>query len=380
MKIRSYIAGISVKLLFLLSCIEVILLVSCQEYYTDSNIDNGDEILVIEGLITNEPGPYKIKISNTLPYNQPGLQSSNSSPVRNADVSISDDKGNTEQLTENEPGIYYTSASGMHGENGRSYILHVLTYNGDRYQSEPCLMETPATIDTLYAEQAEVIVLEKTESGVYFETTYDGINVYMDAQPSPGKEFYYKIENRAIKEAFHLEWRNGRPVPGMRPPEATSVYCWYTTFLTIEKDLLSNSTTESPPIKKRMTGFINSYVVSQPNEINDPAYLFGVISTTTLYSLSKRIYEIYVQLNSQTKPENSIFDPIPTRIESNIACTNDPSRTVLGYFGAAAVARKTYYFNWNESGIKQKNVDSMPVLEYSEGCSDNIPPAFWINP
>jgi hypothetical protein len=367
-KNRSYIVGF------------IFFLLSCQEYYTDSNIDNGDEIIVIEGLITDESGPYKIKIFKTIPFNETVSQASSSSAVRNADVSISDNTGHNEILSENEPGIYYTS--GLQGETGNSYILHLVTSDGDRYQSEPCLMEAPATIDTLYAEPGELTVLDKLESGGYVETTFDGINLYMDAQPALGKEFYYKIETRSIKQAFHLEWRNGRPVPGMRPPEPTPVYCWYTTFLNIDKDLLSNSTKESPPIRKRMAGFITSYVVSQPDEIKDPAYLFGVINTTTIYSLSKRIYDIYIQLNSQTKPENSIFDPIPTKIETNIVCTNDPSRTVLGYFGAVAVTRKTCYFNWNKSGIQQRNVDSMPVLEEEEydGCRDKVPPLFWINP
>jgi hypothetical protein len=360
--------------------ISLLLLQSCQEYYTDPDIANGAELIVIEGLMTNDPGPYKIKITRTLPYNQSKTSSLIPEPVRNVIVTIMDNEGNAEQLTEYESGVYYTSPTGIRGEPGKTYLLRLVTPEGLTYQSDSCKMAEPAIVDSVYAETGVIKTLDKLESGIYIETNHTGINLYMDVLPAQGKEYYYKIESLVVKEAWHIEWLQGRPSgPGV-PPPFTPVYCWEIPPDNNEKNLISNNTSDNKPLKKRSIGFITSDVNSATNEIRDPSTLFGAVTTTTLYSLTKRMYEISSQLNTQTTPSNSIFDPIPTRIESNIACVNEPSRIVLGYFNVAAVARRSQFFSWSDKEVTKRNLEIMPALPTVESCESDVPPAFWINP
>ncbi len=79
--------------------------------------------IVIEGLITDRPGPYLVMISKSGSYfNQPVLP-----PVSGAVVIITDDVGTIDTLKETTPGIYLTSKT--RGIPGRTYTLKVLTEN-----------------------------------------------------------------------------------------------------------------------------------------------------------------------------------------------------------------------------------------------------------
>lgn len=77
--------------------------------------------IVIEGMITDRPGPYVVTISKSGSYfNQPELV-----PVSAARVTITDDLGKMDTLKETKPGIYLTSKT--RGNPGRTYTLKVIS-------------------------------------------------------------------------------------------------------------------------------------------------------------------------------------------------------------------------------------------------------------
>ncbi len=75
--------------------------------------------LVIEGNITNQAGPYFVKITRSIRLPETGAYPT----VSNAVVTISDDAGNNETLVLQGNGIYQTTA--MAGVEGRTYTLTV---------------------------------------------------------------------------------------------------------------------------------------------------------------------------------------------------------------------------------------------------------------
>src|SRR5688572_14519981 len=81
-----------------------------------------DAQLVVDGLITDAPGPYTIKIYKTKPV---GDQISNPVWVEKAKVWILDDTGAQEQLAEIKPGHYATSVLGIQGQIGKTYTLRI---------------------------------------------------------------------------------------------------------------------------------------------------------------------------------------------------------------------------------------------------------------
>jgi hypothetical protein len=93
---------------------------SCQKVV---NIDLNDASprIVIEGIIDNGPGPYRVKLSKSGSYfNQPVLP-----PVSGAQVIISDSNGVVDTLSEDSTGIYF--AHKIRGVPGHSYSLKVLS-------------------------------------------------------------------------------------------------------------------------------------------------------------------------------------------------------------------------------------------------------------
>jgi hypothetical protein len=97
--------------------------------------------IVIEGNITNQPGPYKVTLTQTGNY----YVSNNFPDVSGALVTLSDDSGNSEILAETSAGVYTSST--IQGTPGRSYTLKV-TANGVEY-SAVSVMPAPVSIDTL---------------------------------------------------------------------------------------------------------------------------------------------------------------------------------------------------------------------------------------
>ena len=100
----------------------IIIYSACQKVI-NVDLNNAAPHIVIEGLITDRPGPYSVKISKSGSYfNQPVLP-----PVTGADVNITDDSGTVDTLKETMPGIYITTR--IHGTTGRTYTLKVISEN-----------------------------------------------------------------------------------------------------------------------------------------------------------------------------------------------------------------------------------------------------------
>ena len=119
--------------IFLTSCTEVI----------EIDLNSSNPALVIEGSITNEAGPYSIKLSKSVNYDE-----SNTFPaVSGATVIISDDAGNRDTLTEGAGGIYTTKY--LQGVQGRTYNLFVK--DGEKEYTSVSKMENMITLDSIYA-------------------------------------------------------------------------------------------------------------------------------------------------------------------------------------------------------------------------------------
>jgi len=90
----------------------------CDKVISPQYKDNQSK-LVIEGNITNQAGPYFVKITRSLRLPETGLYPT----VNNATVTISDDAGNNETLIAQGNGIYQTNT--LIGIEGRTYTLTV---------------------------------------------------------------------------------------------------------------------------------------------------------------------------------------------------------------------------------------------------------------
>ena len=116
------------------------------KYWPDDEL-RLDKMIVVDGMITNNPGPYNVYMSLSSSVNEPEFI-----PLSNYALIISDDQGNQEVLSYKGNGLFQTSPEGIQGVIGRSYKLIIHSYDGDIYESEYELLRKPTEIDSVYAE------------------------------------------------------------------------------------------------------------------------------------------------------------------------------------------------------------------------------------
>ncbi|WP_224996224.1 DUF4249 domain-containing protein [Cesiribacter sp. SM1] len=116
---------------------------SCEEVI-EYKLDTADARLVVEGLITDQPGPYQLRISNSRGY----LEEGSTAGVNGALVIISDSEGTTDTLTQVNDGLYQTTK--LQGKAGNTYYLKALV-NGETYTAQS-YMPAVAPLDSLTFE------------------------------------------------------------------------------------------------------------------------------------------------------------------------------------------------------------------------------------
>lgn len=128
-------------------------LASCTKVI-DLDLNSTDTRLVIEGEITDQPGPYYVKISQTLNFDEPN----NWPTVSGAMVVLSETGGKADTLQEVSPGLY--ASAHIQGIPGHTYGLQV-TLDG-QIHSAVSTMPQPVTLDTAYTQIGAAMGGEQT--------------------------------------------------------------------------------------------------------------------------------------------------------------------------------------------------------------------------
>jgi hypothetical protein len=129
----------------IISIILIALFFTSCEKTVDLKYKGNQSRIIIEGNITNEPGPYFVKITKSISLPDTG----NYSTIDNAVVIISDNAGNSETLTPQGNGMYRTNT--LTGVIGRTYTLTVNAEN----QTYTAQSTTPQQVpfDSIKVEQ-----------------------------------------------------------------------------------------------------------------------------------------------------------------------------------------------------------------------------------
>lgn len=124
----------------------MILGVACTEAL-DIDLNEGENNrLVVAGEITNEPGPYSVRLTRSTSYfyNRPA-------PAElGATVTISDGEQTFILTDDDNDGTYWTD-SAARGVPGRTYTLNIKLTNGEEYEAVDH-MPIPNRFDTIYYE------------------------------------------------------------------------------------------------------------------------------------------------------------------------------------------------------------------------------------
>ncbi|MEQ8926471.1 MAG: DUF4249 domain-containing protein [Fulvivirga sp.] len=358
---------ISSLLLFMLfSCIDPV------------NVDVESEAgnLVVDALITDEEGPYSVKLFYSTGY----FDNSRSNPASGADVFILAGNGSIIQLNESSAGLYTTPTS-FKGQVGTSYVLNITLSNGKSYRSLPETLSANAGIDTL-AFSYEVKNEVSKENVV---TDYDGINVLLTTGDVSASPFYrwrysatYEILTFPEQKTIKVELQTIPDPPAcsgyiydaltetlMQVAPCTCCRCWVDEFS--QKVIVSKPEFISGQIQNFNIGFIRD---------EKGRFGFKYYIEVEQLSLSKGAHEFWSQVEQQQN-QGSLFDQPTGRIKSNIQSIDDPNEIVLGYFSASSVKKVSGFIT---SALFPINVSTGDIIQ--DDCtklpnSTNQRPPFW---
>jgi hypothetical protein len=300
--------------------ISVLLLNSCITEFIPV-IDEKTELLVVEGLITDQPVSNKIKISKSLPL---GTRSE-AVPLSGCAVVINDDLGNVYHLWEKKPGIYSTDSTVFRGEVGRTYTLQISAMLGTRninYYSNPVEMKAVPPIDTVYYEKTVIAEPYDTYKGI------NGCQIYLDTHDPENNCRFYRWD---FAETWKL--RLLFDVPNQ------------TCYLSENsKDIFIESTAafSEDRIRRRPVTYIS-------NVTDRLRFQYSILINQ--YSLDEEEYNYWKKLKNMTVSVGGLHDVIPSSIASNIICVENPSEKVLGYFSVSSVSSKRIFIEDNFEGI-----------------------------
>lgn len=252
----------------------LLVLSSCSEKI-DIDLNEGQQKLIVDAWITNEPKEHLVKLNLSSNYfsNQP------LPPAEGATVTINDEAGNVENLQEKLPGHYYTNPN-FAGEIGKTYFLKIL-YKGEEYLSSAKMDSVPQIDSLQYILKDE----DKPEDEKY--------NLELFTQELPGEGDYYMFYTYVNDE--------------LKTDTLYNVV--YVSDLLVDGNYIANW------------------------RLPNVDFVKGDKVTLEAYSISEDAYDFFDAVIIESDRSGGLFETQPANITSNI------SNGALGLFFASAVSR-----------------------------------------
>lgn len=345
-----------------------LLLSSC---ITPYNVNSEyQEAIVVQGMITDQPGPYQVTVSKTIPINQQG---ETLGVLTGASVEIQDDQGYSEKLIEKSSGNFYTQ--NIQGVIGNSYTITITTQEGYVYQSS---LEKLLPVGDFSNLHFQFVQHEPPDYASYDVNTTNGFNIYIDSNILPEQEnrvwwrrtgtyhvyTYAGFEmiddgtfTQPVKCSFSGPWNT-----------CTCCDCWVTEY------------NQSPLISDPK--FVNN------GKINNYNIAFVQASRRTMYdkyhleieqlSLSKQVYNFWSLVQIQQSNSSNLFQTPPPKTTGNITATTPNATPVIGYFAASSVKSHAIEMTAADVPYFIQPIDSIKYscLEVFKN-STNQKPTFW---
>jgi hypothetical protein len=386
----------SIILLFLIlhSCIEPIDLNSTFQ-----------PTLVVEGSITDQPGPYVIKISRAIPITIKSQLQTSTIRETGAIVIIQDDVGNKETLIEKSSGNYYTSS--FQGIVGRAYSISIKTTDGSTYESTTEKMLPVGDLGNLRYEFVQkeppppllapwtsLVPLDKRNI-----KSNNGFKVYLDSEVIPEQENRiwwrwtgtFKISAFPTLQKEYVSDGNS-PDSSILVPNVdtcsgsldinrhtkdsylfplgpcTCCECWVTEYnstpLISDPKFINNG---------KIEGFNIAFIEANRRTFYDKYYL-----EVEQLSISQTIYSFWKNIKTQQSNSSNLFQTPPPKTGGNITPSSPTSILVIGYFAASSVKKHFITIERNKVPYDVGIIDTLALdCRNAYKYSSNAKPVFW---
>ncbi len=342
------------------------------------------ESIVVQGMITDEPGPYLVNVTKSIPINDQG---EDSGIISGATVMIKDDQGNSENLVEKTPGNFYTSS--FQGVIGNSYTITVTTGEGNIYQSTSEKLLPVGDITDLRYEFKQ----NEPANANQQVTSTNGFGIFLSSEVLPEQEgrvwwrwtgTYHIFTYPSLRTTLESGAKGAIVVtPG---PLKCSGY-------SVVKGMLHGPNSECTCCDCWVTEYNQNSLISDPKFVNNGQitnYNVGFVEANrrTMYdkyvleveqlSVSQDIYNFWKTINVQRSNSSSLFQTPPPKTGGNMTALTPNSIPVIGYFAASGVKKSSLEFS-------KFNVpyNIFPIDTIADTCvgvyknSSNKKPTFW---
>jgi Domain of unknown function (DUF4249) len=332
-------------LLFTNSCIDRLNITIPDSYVSE---------LVVDGVITDEPGPYTVNLTKATKIEK--FLKFHREFITGAKVTIADNTGNAEVLTEKEPGVYQTKKNGIQGVVGREYTIKIETADSKVFESKPDMLNPVGQLDSLYYELETIQPID--------QPTQYGLRIFIDTQGLAGSENrmrwkftgVFEVQAQPLlkgelilpNDCFRTPWPCGRG-------DCSCCVCWVTTH---EKQprVNDNQFISNGKFRRIEAGYVPiEYFPFQTK------YRIEIKQM----SLSKESFDYWRIIKSQKEGTSSLFQPPTGKTRSNIFEKNGLA-SAQGLFYASSVKTKQLYITKNDV-IKQYQALRVPHWDCEVG-------------
>jgi hypothetical protein len=331
------------KIVSLLIFILMFPISSCVDPITlQLNENDAEPMLVVAGQLTNEEGPFRVRLTNSVPVNV----MYSPEPLTDADVMINDDQGNSFQLYDIGYGWYETEDKTLKGIPGNTYTLNIITEYGTQFKSSPVLMQEVPEIDSLYFEEVKKI---RFEDGKTYKDNW--LNILLDTRDTENKIKYWHfefeetwevkmltehvlVEHSAPGEPYYATWEDV-------DVDDEKITCW----VTMPSNSILIATTVNNPVNE-----IKRLPIQSLGPEDDKLHIrYSILVKQS--SVSLELYDFWKQLMDANENVGSIYDKIPAQAYGNISCTNGTAKA-LGYFSASSVKKRRLFIGKTEHDVE----------------------------
>lgn len=278
--------------------------------------------LVVDGAITDQPGPYTVKVSRSTFIKLKPVYN----PYWDCTVEISDNYGNSEILREISKGVYQTDSLGIRGIIGHKYKVKITTPTGEVYESKEEVLRKGIGLESI---EAEYELHSDTAGYQFYLTTDDFLNrdsVY----------FYWSLESTY---KFHSEYKiyfyyeGGNIIQKFPVPD--SLYTCYRSQ-SIQRIFTSN------PEEKGSYNKITHFRLNFENNYSKALSIRYCLSVNQ-YTVSKKQFNYWNRLQKMNENQGGLYDKVSYGIQGNIVNLTHPEVPAFGYFLVAGLSHNLLF-------------------------------------
>jgi len=275
-----------------------------------NTFDQDNSQIVIDGYISDQPGPYYVKISRPSAADDVLEARAN---VNAKQVTIFDGEGNNEIL-QGDRGFYYSDPLGMRGVVGRKYWLEVELFDGRLFKSIPEEIQPSGTIDSVYVEFDSYKPLKGPT--VYF------FRVFIDATAGPNP--YFRWRDTGV---YYITTQQGGCWPSIYEPGP---------------QVSDGQFVQGGKFKSVLVSLI---------PVNEYTFYSKFMVRVEQMSLSKTAFDFWKVVADQLNSKESLFQPGFGSLSTNVyeVNTNEPA---MGIFFATSISRKNLFLTKDNVPVK----------------------------